>query len=410
MSHTGPVARTQRSPGTRPRTRPASTDSPAADSPAADSTGVDSTGVDGGGDVLDRFGAATRDWFAASFRAPTPVQAEAWRAIGSGEHSLVIAPTGSGKTLAAFLHSLDRLTTASASPSPAGDAGQDHDPPRADRARGGVRVLYISPLKALAVDVERNLRAPLRGISLSAQRLGLPEPEVSVAVRSGDTPASERRRIATHPPDILITTPESLFLMLSSQVSEVLRSVDTVILDEVHALAGTKRGAHLMLSLERLEQLADADQVQRIALSATVSPPERVARFVGGDRDVRVVNPPASKDWQLDVDLAVPDLQELSQPIDPDDPDAGRTQSIWPFLETRLLDLVLEHRSTICFVNSRRVAERVTSHLNEQYRERLEARDAEDGTGTGEPQKEGRTPGHRRATPRRPDAPGPRPS
>lgn len=305
------------------------------------------------------FSAATQAWFDGVFDAPTPAQTAAWQAIGSGQHALVIAPTGSGKTLAAFLHSLDRLA---ADPSP-----------------GKVRVLYVSPLKALAVDVERNLRAPLRGIQLSAQKLGLAAPEIRVAVRSGDTPAADRRRLLSHPPDILITTPESLFLMLSSQVAQTLTEVETVILDEVHALAGSKRGAHLALSLERLDALRTLPgEAQRIGLSATVRPPERVAAFLGGDRPVTVVSPPAAKTWQLDVEVPLADMTDLSSPpgVDVTDPDAPRSNSIWPFLEHRILELVDAHRSTICFVNSRRVAERLTSHLNDLHAHRLDPDDA----------------------------------
>ncbi|MEL4505698.1 ATP-dependent helicase [Luteococcus sp. H138] len=301
------------------------------------------------------FSAATQAWFGGVFDAPTPAQSAAWRAIGSGRHALVIAPTGSGKTLAAFLHSLDRLA--------------------ADPRPGKVRVLYVSPLKALAVDVERNLRAPLRGIQLASQRLGLPAPEIRVAVRSGDTPAADRRRLLTHPPEILITTPESLFLMLASQVAETLTDIETIILDEVHALAGTKRGAHLALSLERLDALRTAPgEAQRIGLSATVQPPERVAAFLGGDRPVDVVSPPAAKTWQLDVEVPLEDMTDLSSPpgVDLTDPDAPVSNSIWPFLEHRILELVDTHRSTICFVNSRRVAERLTSHLNDLHAQRLD--------------------------------------
>ena len=303
---------------------------------------------------LDRFSPATRAWFEGVFAAPTPVQDAAWKAIGSGQHALVIAPTGSGKTLAAFLHAVDRL----------------HRPEVRAEPRRGVRVLYVSPLKALAVDVQRNLRAPLHGIGLAGERLGEPMPDIAVAVRSGDTPADERRRLATHPPDILITTPESLFLMLSSQVGQILAGVDTVIIDEIHAVAGTKRGAHLMLSLERVEALC-ATPPQRIGLSATVRPAERVAAFLGGDRPVTIVNPGGPKTWDLSIDVPVEDLTELRVAADPDDPESRPTQSIWPFLENHLLDLVQSHRSTICFVNSRRVAERLTSHLNELHAERL---------------------------------------
>ncbi len=204
---------------------------------------------DGGGPVssgaaLDGFSTATRAWFEGAFAVPTQAQAQAWRAIGKGENTLVIAPTGSGKTLAAFLWAIDRLASA---------------PAPADRKRR-TRILYISPLKALAVDIERNLRSPLTGIGQAARRLGLAEPDIQVAVRTGDTAAEDRRKLATRPPDILITTPESLFLLLTSQARETLRGVETVIVDEVHAVAGTKRGAHLALSLERLDALRTASK------------------------------------------------------------------------------------------------------------------------------------------------------
>src|SRR5699024_4510595 len=218
-------------------------------------------------EVLEHFSPATRAWFEGSFAAPTPAQEGAWRAIGSGSHALVVAPTGSGKTLAAFLHALDRLASR----------------PRPQDPLARCRVLYVSPLKALAVDVERNLRSPLVGIGHAANRLGLTAPEVSVSVRSGDTPARERRAFAKAPSDVLITTPESLFLMLTSGAREALRGVETVIVDEVHALAGTKRGAHLALSLERLDHLLPRP-AQRVGLSATVRPVEEVARFLAGGR------------------------------------------------------------------------------------------------------------------------------
>ena len=209
--------------------------------------------------------AATREWFEAAFAAPTAAQAGAWQAIGAGRNALVVAPTGSGKTLAAFLWSLDRLA---------------REPPPAE-PRQRCRVLYVSPLKALAVDVERNLRAPLTGIRHAADRLGLPPPDITVGMRTGDTPADERRAFARTPPDILITTPESLFLLLTSAARESLRGVETVIVDEVHAVAATKRGAHLALSLERLDALLPKP-AQRIGLSATVRPIDEVARFLGG--------------------------------------------------------------------------------------------------------------------------------
>ncbi|HEY0697316.1 MAG TPA: DEAD/DEAH box helicase, partial [Micromonospora sp.] len=229
-------------------------------------------------EVWERFGGPTREWFRAAFAAPTSAQEGAWRAIGAGRDALVVAPTGSGKTLAAFLWSLDRLAT--------------EGPPADPRQR--CRVLYVSPLKALAVDVERNLRAPLTGIRHAATRLGVPPPEITVGMRTGDTPADERRAFARTPPDILITTPESLFLLLTSAARDSLRGVDTVIVDEVHAVAGTKRGAHLALSLERLDELLPKP-ARRIGLSATVRPVEEVARFLGGSRPVEVVAPGSTK-------------------------------------------------------------------------------------------------------------------
>ncbi|WP_051245544.1 DEAD/DEAH box helicase [Propionibacterium acidifaciens] len=344
------------------------------------------------GDPPAAFGLATRTWFTDVFDSPTPAQAAAWAAIGSGAHVLVVAPTGSGKTLAAFLHGLDRLSreasarralddpdTATGPHGPAphragtdtppGREGGAHDSPAGPHGpagRRGVRVLYVSPLKALAVDVERNLAAPLRGIAATAARLGLPVPEVTVAVRSGDTPAAERRSLAAHPPQILITTPESLFLMLSSRAAGTLRDLDTVIVDEIHSLAGTKRGAHLALSLERLSAMQRDGDFQRIGLSATVRPPERVARFLGGDRPVQVVDPAAAKTWDLHLEVPVKDMTQLRvvDPAGERGPGAVR-RSMWPPIERRILELVRGHRSTICFVNSRQSAERLTAHLNE---------------------------------------------
>ncbi|MFE7558617.1 ATP-dependent helicase [Kitasatospora sp. NPDC057500] len=306
-------------------------------------------------DPLAGFAPATRAWFSGAFSAPTTAQAEAWRAIARETDVLVVAPTGSGKTLAAFLSALDRL---SSTPAPA-------EPKRR------CRVLYISPLKALAVDVERNLRAPLAGLRQAAVRLGLPEPDVQVAIRSGDTPAADRRRFATHPPDILITTPESLFLLLTSASRDALRGIDTVILDEVHAVAGTKRGAHLALSLERLDELLDRP-ARRIGLSATVRPVEEVARFLSPGRGAEVVQPPAAKEFDLSVVVPVPDLDDL--PAAPAaggaDSDPQRQASIWPHVEERIVDLVQAHRSTIVFANSRRLAERLCNRLNEIAHER----------------------------------------
>ncbi|QFG25603.1 ATP-dependent helicase [Actinomadura sp. WMMB 499] len=307
-----------------------------------------------GGDVLERFSPATREWFAGAFAAPTAAQAGAWDSISGGDNTLVVAPTGSGKTLAAFLWSLDRLTGG--------------PPPGPDPLRR-CRVLYVSPLKALAVDVERNLRAPLTGIRHAARRLDLPEPDVRVGMRSGDTPADERRRLAAKPPDILITTPESLFLLLTSQARESLRGVETVIVDEVHAVAGTKRGAHLALSLERLDALLERP-AQRIGLSATVRPAEEIAAFLGGPRPARVVQPPSDKIFDLDIVVPVEDMGEVGRFVDDSGAPDPRQRSIWPHVEDRLLDLIEAHRSTLVFANSRRLAERLCGRLNELAYER----------------------------------------
>ena len=316
-----------------------------------------------GSEVLERFSPATRAWFSSSFTAPTAAQAGAWAAISAGEHTLVVAPTGSGKTLAAFLWAIDKLAAASTS-----SANRAAEPVEAP----STRVLYISPLKALAVDVERNLRSPLVGIGHAADRLGLPRPEVTVGVRSGDTPADQRRRYARNPDDILITTPESLYLLLTSQAREALRGVETVIIDEVHAVAGTKRGAHLALTLERLDALLPSP-AQRIGLSATVRPIEEVARFLAGGRPVSVVQPPSEKQWDLRVVVPVEDMASLAAPP-PEDVDGPRqVPSIWPHVEERIVDLVEAHRSTLVFANSRRLAERLTGRLNEIAAERAEA-------------------------------------
>ncbi|TPG19518.1 ATP-dependent helicase [Pedococcus bigeumensis] len=310
-------------------------------------------------DVLDRFSPATAEWFRGSFSAPTAAQAGAWDAISSGRHALVVAPTGSGKTLSAFLWALDRLAA---------------EPPPAEKIKR-CRVLYVSPMKALAVDVERNLRSPLVGIGHAATRLGLTPPDITVSVRSGDTPANERRAFARTPTDVLITTPESLFLILTSQAREALAGVETVILDEVHAVAGTKRGAHLALSLERLDALLDKP-VQRIGLSATVEPVAEVARYLAGGRPVEIVRPPSTKEWDLEVVVPIADMSALGEVIEDDlsGPASGaeRRASIWPHVEERIVDLIASHRSTLVFSNSRRLAERLTARLNEIWEERLE--------------------------------------
>ena len=308
-------------------------------------------------DVLDRFSPATSAWFRGSFPAPTPAQEGAWEAISSGHHALVVAPTGSGKTLSAFLWALDRLASG----------------PPPETAQQRCRVLYVSPLKALAVDVERNLRSPLVGIGHACTRLGLEPPDIRVAVRSGDTPAAERRAFTKTPSDILITTPESLFLMLTSSAREALLGVQTVILDEVHAVAGTKRGAHLALSLERLDALLP-QPAQRIGLSATVRPVEEVARYLSGGRPVEVVQPVSTKEWDLEVVVPLADMSALGEVTeDLTGPAAGeqRRASIWPHVEERIVDLVAAHRSTLVFANSRRLAERLTTRLNEIWDDRL---------------------------------------
>ncbi|TFV58605.1 ATP-dependent helicase [Mycobacterium sp. PS03-16] len=292
-------------------------------------------------DALSRFSPLTREWFAGTFVEPTPAQAQAWSAIAAGDNTLVIAPTGSGKTLAAFLSAIDGLATA------------EPRPPKA-----GTRVLYVSPLKALAVDVERNLRTPLTGIARIAERHGQTPPAITVGVRSGDTTPAQRREMLTRPPDILITTPESLFLMLTSAARETLAEVQTVIVDEVHAVAATKRGAHLALSLERLDQLLERP-AQRIGLSATVRPPEEVARFLSGQAPATVVAPPAAKTFDLGVRVPVPDMADLEN------------NTIWPDVEEQIVDLIEAHNSSIVFANSRRLAERLTSRLNEIHAERL---------------------------------------
>lgn len=306
------------------------------------------------GSALDSFSPATRSWFTGAFSAPTTAQEGAWRAIGEGSDVLVVAPTGSGKTLAAFLAALDQLTAV---------------PPPAE-AKKRCRVLYVSPLKALAVDVERNLRSPLTGIRQESVRLGLPEPEVRVGIRSGDTPPAERRSMATRPPDILITTPESLFLMLTSSAREALAGIETVILDEVHAVAGTKRGAHLAVSLERLDELLPRP-ARRIGLSATVRPVDEVARFLSPRRKVEIVQPPSTKQFDLSVVVPVEDLGELGgSPATDQDSGQADKPSIWPHVEERIADLVQAHRSTIVFANSRRLAERLCNRLNEIAYER----------------------------------------
>ena len=308
-------------------------------------------------DALDGFSDATRSWFGAAFDAPTAAQTGGWPAIAEGNHTLIHAPTGSGKTLAAFLWTIDRL-------------GAEPTPPERERCR----VLYISPLKALAHDVDRNLRAPLTGIRLAAADLGVDPPQISTAMRTGDTPQRDRQAMLRHPPDILITTPESLYLMLTSRAREILTPVRWVIIDEVHSIAGSKRGSHLTLSLERLSAITDVEP-QRIGLSATQRPLEDIAAFLGGGktdgdlwtpRPVTIVDAPRDKELDIEIVVPVADMTrpELTDPVPGVDGDDPARKSIWPAMYPRLLDLLNEHRSTIFFVNSRGLSERLAAELN----------------------------------------------
>jgi ATP-dependent Lhr-like helicase len=314
-------------------------------------------------DSLAPFSAATRRWFEASFEGPTPAQTGGWEAISSGEHALICAPTGSGKTLASFLWGIDKLARSK-------DLGT------------GVKLVYVSPLKALSYDIERNLRAPLRGIGA----------EIAVGLRTGDTSQKERRAMAKTPPDILITTPESLYLMLSSSVREILTGVEAVIVDEIHAVAQTKRGSHLALTLERLDQWVkesgegsadkqrggsgdpSPDSIQRIGLSATQRPLERIGQFlVGSKRECRIVDAGQKKALDLEIVVPVEDMADPGAPAYPSEDGSPPTEiepsahvrSIWPAIYPRLLELVQEHTSTMIFVNNRRAAERLAKRLNE---------------------------------------------
>jgi ATP-dependent Lhr-like helicase len=292
---------------------------------------------------LTHFTPAVREWFDAAFEGPTEVQAQAWPAIATGEHVLISAPTGSGKTLAAFLWALDRLAR--------------------EPSSGSTRLVYVSPLKALAYDIDRNLRAPLRGIGA----------DLTVGVRTGDTPQRDRAAMRRRPPDILITTPESLYLMLSSGAREILTGVEAIIVDEIHAVAATKRGAHLALTLERLAALqADGREPQRIGLSATQNPLEEVGRFmVGPRRTCTIVDAGIRKPLDLQIHVPVESMVEPDQGVvstDPLEPLMGgeaTRRSIWPAIYPEILRLVREHRSTIVFVNARRGAERLAIRLNE---------------------------------------------
>src|SRR5215218_6675211 len=289
-------------------------------------------------DPLAAFTPRVRDWFEGAFAEPTAVQAQAWPAIATGAHTLISAPTGSGKTLAAFLWALDRLV--------------------AVPSTGKTRLVYVSPLKALSYDIERNLRAPLRGIGA----------DVRVAIRTGDTPQKERRDMVRRPPDILITTPESLYLMLTSQAREIFDGAEQVIVDEIHAVAQTKRGAHLAITLERLAAQAGRE-LQRIGLSATQNPLDEVGRFlVGPKRTCTIVDTGTRKPLDLRIHVPVESMVEPEQSDLELDPFAGQEatrKSIWPAIYPELLEQVRAHRSTIVFVNNRRGAERLALRLNE---------------------------------------------
>src|SRR3954449_9121210 len=299
--------------------------------------------------ALESFTPQVREWFLRAFESPTAAQEQAWPAIANGDDVLLSAPPGSGKTLAAFLWGLDRLT---ATP-----------PPDGERT---TRLVYVSPLKALAYDIERNLRAPLKGIGA----------DVRVGIRTGDTPQRERAQMLRTPPDILITTPESLYLMLTSRAREILTGVEWAIVDEIHAVAQTKRGAHLALTMERLEHQAGR-KVQRIGLSATQRPLEEVGRFlVGANRECTVIDTGVRKELDVQIVVPVDDMREPDSDLQLDPLQGGEnttSRSIWPAIYPELLDLVEQHRSTIIFVNARRAAERLALRLNELAGERAAA-------------------------------------
>ncbi|MGH2869316.1 MAG: DEAD/DEAH box helicase, partial [Solirubrobacteraceae bacterium] len=299
--------------------------------------------------ALDAFSPRTRAWFEGAFAAPTAAQTQAWPAIASGEHVLISAPTGSGKTLAAFLYAIDQL---------ANDRNRPEDPKQRTTS-----LVYVSPLKALSYDIDRNLRTPLRGIGA----------DLEVAVRTGDTPQRERQRMLRAAPDILITTPESLYLMLTGRAQQIFAGARWVIVDEIHAVAATKRGAHLALTLERLSAAAGRD-VQRIGLSATQNPLEEVGRFmVGPQRTCRIVDTGVRKELDLKIHVPVESMVEPDQGVGGDridfDPLVGGTEatrrSIWPAIYPELLELIRAHKSTILFVNNRRAAERLALRLND---------------------------------------------
>lgn len=335
---------------------------------------------------LDCFHSCTRGWFTQAFQLPTRVQQEAWPVLRDGRHALLLAPTGSGKTLAAFLTAIDRLFFDEASSGSGRPA-----------SGSGIRVIYISPLKALGVDVDRNLRAPIAGLRAFAERSEVPHHVPSVAVRSGDTTQRERARILRNPPDILITTPESLYLMLTSRARSILTDVETVIIDEIHAIAGTKRGSHLFVTLERLEHLCRKRQdqassedrsFQRIGLSATQRPLEEIAELLGGAtasatpevppirRPVSIVDASEPRRFALTVETPAEERDEpVPEVVDGDDELSTATApgfpSVWPAIHPRLVELIRSHRSTMIFVNSRRLAERLSNAINDLAEEEI---------------------------------------
>lgn len=349
-----------RAPGPRSIKRsakaPSPSGSPSPSLAASNASALDDGPISAPAAALAAFSQVTRDWFEESFAGPTRVQAMGWARIARGEHTLMLAPTGSGKTLAAFLACLDRLTSR---------------PPETK----GTRVLYVSPIKALAYDVERNLTSPLLGLARVAQARGLPLHVPGVDVRTGDTSQADRRRQLKEPGEILITTPESLYLLLGSAARANLASIETVIIDEIHAVAPTKRGVHLALSLERLSALCAAagnPEPQRIGLSATQRPLEEIARYLGGDRPVAIVD--AGDLPKLDLEILVP-VPDMSAPPPASSAASlglsdtlGDSRGMWPAIYPRLLELVMAHRSTILFVNSRRLAERLATQLTELAR------------------------------------------
>jgi len=299
--------------------------------------------------ALDLFHPAVRRWFCESYAEPTPPQALGWPAIARGKNTLILAPTSSGKTLAAFLFAINELLESD-------QRGQGFN---------GVHVLYLSPLKALAVDIERNLEIPLKGIRTAATALGIDCAPVTVGVRTGDTPPAERQRMVRRPPQILVTTPESLHLLLTSpRARNTLRTVRTVIVDEIHAVCPNKRGTFLSLLLERLEDLVGRSPT-RIGLSATQRPLEDVARFLvgyddaGNPRPVEIIDAGARKGLDLAVLAPVENMTDLP-------PDEGGTPSIWPAIYERLLELIATHRSTLIFANNRRSVERIAAELNKR--------------------------------------------